>query len=184
MNGNRTPWSTCMSTVPEARTDTAIGTGEFDLDHGITATVLGGRPALAGTSLGAGYLLLRPINLKLVRRKAFAFPCLTLLVTACGPVKINVVVPFALDQEFGLHITGIHQVAIRQKLLVLQSFVNERNDLTISGGGSGGLDMGDQVQLVLLATLRQVHLVADPRSRVLFGIVGLRIIRRADHEQT
>src|SRR3954471_11222297 len=68
MNGNRTPWSTCMSTVPEARTDTAIGTGEFDLDHGITATVLGGRPALAGTSLGAGYLLLRPINLKLVRQ--------------------------------------------------------------------------------------------------------------------
>src|SRR4051794_29198185 len=145
MNGDRTPWSTCMSTVPEARTDTAIGTGEFDLDHGITATVLGGRPTLAGTSLRAGYLLLRPINLKLVRRKAFGFACLTFLVAAGGSVQIHAVVPFALDQEFGLPITGIHQVAIRQKILVLQRFVNDRNDLTISGGGSGRFHMRDQV---------------------------------------
>src|SRR3954468_11385746 len=127
MDSDGPPWSFRMGAVPETGTDTAIGTGEFDLDHGITTAVLGGRPTLAGTSLGAGHLLLFPMDLKLVRRKAFAFPCLTLLVAACGPVKINVVVPFALDQEFGLHITGIHQVAIRQKLLVLQSFVNERN---------------------------------------------------------
>src|SRR3954447_14968293 len=143
-----------MSTVPETGTDTAIGTGEFNLDHGITVTVLGRRPALAVTSLRADDLLLLPINLKLLCRKAFAFACLTLLVAAGGTVQIHAIVPFALGQELGLHIAGVHQVTIRQKILLLQGFMNDRNDPTISGGGSGRFYMGDQVQLVLLTALR------------------------------
>src|SRR4051794_28079156 len=98
MNGDSSPWSFRMGAVPETGTDTAIRTGEFDLDHGITVTVLCRCPALAGTPLWAGHLLLFPIDLKLVRRKAFAFPCLTLLVAAGGAVEINAIVPFALDQ--------------------------------------------------------------------------------------
>src|SRR4051812_25319546 len=103
MNRNRTPRSCRMSAVPETGADTAIGMGELDLDDGMAAAVLCRCPALAGTSLRAGRLLLFPIDLKLVRRKAFGLACLPLLVAAGRPLEIHAVIPFALDQALGLH---------------------------------------------------------------------------------
>src|SRR4051812_46368896 len=101
-----------MHAVPETGTYTTIGVGEFDLNDGVATTVLGVRPALAGTSLWADDLLLLPINLKLLCCKTFTFACLLFLVTAGGSIEVHAVIPFALDQEFGFHITGIHQVTV------------------------------------------------------------------------
>src|SRR4051812_47335167 len=168
------PGSSRLRAVSETGADPTIGVSEFNFDNGLAPTVLRVRPALAGTSLGTGYLLLFPIHLKLLRRKAFAFAGLPFLVAAGRSVEIHAVIPFTLDQEFGLDIAGIHQVTVRQTILVFQRFMNDGNDLAITGRGRGGFDMRNQVQLVLLAAFRQVDLVADPRGGVLFGIVGLR----------
>jgi hypothetical protein len=48
INGDGTPWSFRLGAVPETGTEPAIGTGEWNLDHGRTAAVRGGRSALAG----------------------------------------------------------------------------------------------------------------------------------------
>src|SRR4051812_30949190 len=128
-----------MGAVPETGADTAIGAGELNLNHGVAAAVLCRCPALAGTSLRAGHLLWFPIDLKLVRRIAFRFVGLTLLVAAGRPIEIHAVIPFALDQALGIYITRIHQVTVGEKTFVLQSFVDERDRIAISGGGGGRL---------------------------------------------
>lgn len=113
-----------MGTVSEMRADTTIGIGEFDFYNGPATTIQGMRPALAGTSLWADHLLLFPIHLKLLCRKALAFTSLPFLVAASRAVKIHAVILFTRDQEFGLYIAGIHQVTIRQKILLLQRLMN------------------------------------------------------------
>lgn len=141
-----------MGAAPETGTDPTIGIGKLDFDDRLALTVPGVCPALARTSLGTGDLLLFPIDPKRLCRKPFAFAGLPFLVTAGGSVEIHAVLALALDQEFGLPITGIHQVTARQKIFLLQRFRNARNDLAITGRGSGGFDMPNQVGLILLSS--------------------------------
>src|SRR5262249_49880945 len=102
------------------RAELQAGTGltvfrrEFNLDDLVGAVVDGWGPATARVSLGAGRLLLLPIDEKVISIEAFLLTGLPLMIAAGWTHQIDLVVLLALEQQFGIHIPGIDNVLFRQ----------------------------------------------------------------------
>ena len=158
----------------------ASGTGECIPDCQ-RAGIFSGGPTLAATSSRTCRLLLFPADRELIGGEAFGFTGLPTGVRAGGIIELDAVQRSALDRKLGIDISRVDQMAIREQLLVRQSLVNGRKKVVIGGGGSGGLHVGDDVQEVLVAALRQMYSIADPGRRTLLRVMRFRIVRRVDH---
>jgi hypothetical protein len=61
-----------------------------------------------------------------------------------------------------------------------EPFLDGRKLFDVGGGGYSCVDVGDQMRNSLVATLRKVHLVANPAHRTLGRVASLHLVRRFD----
>ena len=79
-------------------------------------------------------------------------------------------------QQPCVRIPRIHEMLSRQKALRGEVLMNDHWGIKIGGRGGGGQDMRDQVGVVIVAGLSQMHLVAQPIGCALGAIARLDIV--------
>jgi hypothetical protein len=83
-------------------------------------------------------------------------------------------------QDAGIDIAGIHQMLGRKQIALRQVRVDGIEQLGIGDGSIRGLHTGDQVRLIRLAGLGQVHLVPGPGRGPLEAEAGLHLVGGLD----
>src|ERR1700704_3116166 len=91
--------------------------------------------------------------------------------------EIHVVVLLTVDEFLGIDIACIHHMFVRQQIMSSQGFMNVGNSFIIGLRGRGGFYMRDHRGGGVIASLFQMHLIANPLSLSLlckksFGIIG------------
>ena len=120
-----------LCTEPQARADLTVFGREFDFNDLVGSVIDSWGPATARVSLWAGSLLLFPIDEKVISIEACLLTSLPLMVPASWTHQIDLEVLLALNQQFGIHIAGIHTMLFWQQVFVLEGFMDERRSRVI-----------------------------------------------------
>ena len=172
-----------MSALAATGTGPTVCRRKLNLDDGITAPIQGRCPARAGVALGAGGLLVFPIDAEAMGFKPLVCFRLPVLVRTGRTQQFDAVLLSVADQQGGITVSGIDQVQTREQILLLEGTVNPVRGIPISYRGRRRLDVSDPMGQALLAGFGQVDLVAHPRGRPFLGIVGLAIGGGINHQQ-
>ena len=89
---------------------------EFNLDDLVGSVVDGWSPTTADVPLWACGLLVVPIDEKMISIEALLLIGLPLMIAAGRTDQIDLVVLLTLEQQFGIHVAGIHNMLILPSL--------------------------------------------------------------------
>ena len=96
----------------------------------------------------SGFLVV-PINLKL-RGIESSLTRLPTRIHSHRTEQFSAVFSRAFDDQFRIHITGIHQVSGRQQVIRLHQLVNISGATYIVSGGSRGVNIGNEARQLLI----------------------------------
>ena len=161
---------------PQTGADLTIFGGEFDFDDLVGSVADSRSPTTARVSRWAGGLLAFPIDEKVISIEALLLTGLPLMVPAGWTHQVDLVVLLTVNQQFGIHITGIHNMLIWQEVFVLEAFMNHGGSGIIGNRSGGGFDMRDQMRTVFFAGFGQMDFIANPGGTALFTVMRLDII--------
>jgi hypothetical protein len=149
------------------------------VDHTSTPSRLRLRPADALAPLWAGYCLRFPVYAEVCYVIAFASFRLPLAIFVGRSDEID---PegVARNQVAATDVGGIRQLLGGQKPALRKPFLDGTKLFYVGGGGRSGADVGDQMRQPFVATLRQMHFVANPTHPSLGTVANLRLVGRFD----
>lgn len=70
-----------------------------------------------------------------------------------------------------------------EQVFVAQGLMNRRRQVAVCRGHGTRFDVGDEVWLVVIACLRQMHFVAHPHRCVLLPVMRIDIVRGTEKER-
>ena len=124
-----------------------------------------------------GHLLLIPIYLKPTRIKAIGRACLPVRIRPHRTDHTHPVLSLTLHHVLNINITTVYNVLFRQQSLLFKFLQDWFTGFHIWNYCAGRLNLRDQMNLVLITGLGEMHLVTNPLDRALIAIMRLRIIR-------
>ena len=158
-----------------ARTRTAIGRCEADIDAVIAAVVNALCPLATGLPLRTDGLASLPVNTEVLDAEAGRGACLPAMIMSRRSKELHAIFGGCRHEELRVEIAGVDDVDLRQQPLLLQGAMHARRNLAIGHGCGGCLDVGDQIWRIVFARLGEVHFITDPASGVLPPEVGIQI---------
>src|SRR6266567_8202914 len=156
-------------TVDLARTATASGGGELDLDHFIGSVVDGRSPTDTTLSFGADCLLAFPVDEELAGINALLRVGLPLHIATSRTNDFNPVPLLTADQNGCRDIARIEQVLTRGELSLPKIRMDRLRHRLIGRRSSGRGHMGDQVRALFLTGFGEMHFIAGPPRLALFA---------------
>src|SRR6266699_6953055 len=116
-----------MRTLFSAGARSAVLRREFDFDHRVASSILGGCPTAAGLSRRTGGALVLPIHDKLGSFEPGLFPRLPVIILARRTTEIDLIVLLTADEFCGIHIARVHDMHAWQQITLCERFMDERN---------------------------------------------------------
>ena len=144
-----------------ARARGALGGRKADVDHTLSPSGPGLRPADAFAPLGTGYRLLFPVEAEVCHLEAFAsfFLPATIFVGRFDEIDLAGMAP---NEVATADVSGVRQLLGGQKPAFRKPFLHVTKLFYVGGGGRIHVDVSDQMRQPFVATLRETHFVANP----------------------
>src|SRR3954467_10679713 len=90
----------------------------------------------------------------------------------------------ARNEVAATNVGRVRQLLCGQHPARCKPVLDGRNLFEVGGGGRSGVDLRDQMREPLVATLSELHLVADPTHRSLGGVASLQLVGAFDAPST